>query len=611
MITAIVTVLCIFGLLCMLPRRYLWFARNRVRLLLVLTLAAFALNYLGYAAKYADSPLTAAAMALYGTGKTLTLSNTSTDYLSYIPQFTWFPAVYSVLLCCTALIMTAFVLSLWGYRILCGLQLGFLRLFGVRRDIYLFSALNENALSVARSACNADDGTRRRKPLCVFLVDPKAPDAELENQAAARGFLLASRGAHTALTLCGMAKGRKEQALRLFTIQPSDEENVAFFFDTASNLEKARRVPQNVSAYLPLQDDVYARVLDAPRLALLDAHPISLHDLACRALFARFIPLSAARDGALHVALFGGGAIDATLLRYLTVLGQQTHTRLTITLLGANAAQEAAAFHLRCPQAERQVCIETVCHPLQSEACAAYLRTNGETLGCCFVTDGDAHTALFLHDSLTLAGIPRPIWVYTGASSALQRILESASLPGVRCFGERETLFSAQVLVDETLDRLAKAVHAFYCTEYALDTPWDALTLHAKDSNRSSALHIHTKLYTLGLQTKAGESTALLEQKLKDPDVVLGLSQMEHLRWNAYHYTNGWRTLPLEEANGKTKDEARRLHVCLVDYDALDAVSAAFGRDFKRADSTLVEHLPEILQSAGLGTALWEDDDAL
>lgn len=605
---AVLTCLCMLVLLCVLPRKYLWFARIRSKLLIALALAAFVLNYIGFSAKYADAPLTAAAMTLYGTAKTLTLSNVSTDYLAYIPQLTWFPAAYGVLLCLTTLVVAAVALSLWGYRVMCALRLGFLRVWGTSREILLFSALNEKAFSVASSAvCDR----KAKKPLALFFVDAKpAADAAaaLENQCAQQGFILVSRKQRFTRGFDRIVRRRSGQCLRVFAIQDTDDANLAFLVEAAAALAGRKRTPANISSYVLLQNGAYRRVFDSDAFTALDVHPLFADDLACRELFARFIPISAARNGVLHAAILGTGPIIARLLRYLCILGQTPDTRLVLTVIGKDAEREIAQFRRQCPMLPERLCLEGLSLAYGTEDYDLYFEEHITDIDCFFVADADA-AAISLYDRLQDRRIVRPLWLYAAEMpAAFDGLLESGAFDRLCCFGKTKALYTTQVLVDERLDRLAKAVHAYYCREFGMDTPWDALSAHAKDSNRSSALHIHTKLYSLGLRAAEGGDTTMLKEKLKDPAVVSRLAQMEHLRWNAYHFVNGWRLLPLAEANGTIKDEARRLHVCLVDWEALDAISAAFGRDFKRADATLVEHLPEILESAGLGAALYDTE---
>lgn len=65
----------------------------------------------------------------------------------------------------------------------------------------------------------------------------------------------------------------------------------------------------------------------------------------------------------------------------------------------------------------------------------------------------------------------------------------------------------------------------------------------------------------------------------------------EHLRWSSQLYVNGWDTWPLRDipANAvSNKDEDKKLHACLVDWDELGLVNKRFGEDYYSYDANNV-----------------------
>ena len=66
-----------------------------------------------------------------------------------------------------------------------------------------------------------------------------------------------------------------------------------------------------------------------------------------------------------------------------------------------------------------------------------------------------------------------------------------------------------------------------------------------------------------------------------------GMAELEHGRWNVERLRNGWRP-------GKTRDDARKIHDCLLPWSApgLDNV--------RHYDRNAVRQFPEILAAAGL-----------
>ena len=105
-------------------------------------------------------------------------------------------------------------------------------------------------------------------------------------------------------------------------------------------------------------------------------------------------------------------------------------------------------------------------------------------------------------------------------------------------------------------------------------------------------------------------------------DVLEVLGEMEHLRWNAFHFVMGYSVMSADrmEENARivaesrragvpcsvriTKDSDNRLHACLISWEELDALSQRekelTGREisYKQIDINNVLVLPQILQAA-------------
>lgn len=76
-------------------------------------------------------------------------------------------------------------------------------------------------------------------------------------------------------------------------------------------------------------------------------------------------------------------------------------------------------------------------------------------------------------------------------------------------------------------------------------TPWEALDGFTRGSNVSSADYMYV-------------TDRLIEEGMSEEK----LAELEHIRWCRYHYLNNWRYAP-------ATDKSRRLHNCLIPFDAL------------------------------------------
>ena len=129
--------------------------------------------------------------------------------------------------------------------------------------------------------------------------------------------------------------------------------------------------------------------------------------------------------------------------------------------------------------------------------------------------------------------------------------------------------FFNTIIGNSTLERLARDVHSSYLTtvqDFAAPAskPWDALQERYRDSSRLQVHSFVFKLAGLGYTLDAAMTNiktlqAEIELKIED------LAEAEHNRWSAEKKLQGW-------TYGAIRDDAAKLHPCLVGYAALPEV---------------------------------------
>lgn len=95
---------------------------------------------------------------------------------------------------------------------------------------------------------------------------------------------------------------------------------------------------------------------------------------------------------------------------------------------------------------------------------------------------------------------------------------------------------------------------------------------------------MQSKLHTLGLKYVTGGNTDYYDQKIQDQQILEKLAISEHLRWNAFSFANGWKTMTNIESHPKNKDVINQTHACLVDWEQLDRVSQHFIKNPEEKD---------------------------
>ncbi len=149
-------------------------------------------------------------------------------------------------------------------------------------------------------------------------------------------------------------------------------------------------------------------------------------------------------------------------------------------------------------------------------------------------------------------------------------------------------------------EELAKAIHQDYVARAAVSrdaspdagrlVPYERLSEEERDSNRSQADDIGSKLEMIGAAIVPLNGLVLGEFRFT-PRELERLSRQEHMRWMREKLQAGW-------SFGPTVDPVARTHPCLVRYKRLP-------EEEKEKDRRVVERIPLLLRSVGLGIARW------
>jgi len=114
--------------------------------------------------------------------------------------------------------------------------------------------------------------------------------------------------------------------------------------------------------------------------------------------------------------------------------------------------------------------------------------------------------------------------------------------------------------------------------------PWEDLRDNLKDSNRQQASHIVEKLKAVGcgISPVINREPNILSFNEKEIEIM---SEMEHDRWNAERYLDGW-------SYGESRDLDRKISPYLVKWEELP-------EDIKEYDREFVRSIPQILAKKG------------
>jgi len=163
---------------------------------------------------------------------------------------------------------------------------------------------------------------------------------------------------------------------------------------------------------------------------------------------------------------------------------------------------------------------------------------------------------------------------------------ETADLSRIRRFGSMDEFCAPEVILQGELDRMARAVHNNYVdagTGADSVQPWETLRETYRDASRSQADHLDVKLTAIGCRRirRSGVPGPFAFTQRETERLTI----MEHDRWCADRWIDGWR-------RGDRKDAIARTHPSLVPFELLS-------EDIKELDRRAVRNIPGIAAAAG------------
>lgn len=301
-----------------------------------------------------------------------------------------------------------------------------------------------------------------------------------------------------------------------------------------------------------------------------------------------------------HLLFAGFGQMGAEILvRAIRCNFAIPGTRLSATVLDARGPGSRAGAEMRCASIPELADISfSTCQFVnddvawQAEAMAE-LRARPPLAVIVALKADDVALSVAMHFRKLLDMLGRahiPVFVRVRQQQRLGEFLAGMeSTPTherLRPFGGLAGLTSPDILLNQSLDMLARAAHEIWLrynaqSGSAAALPWDKLSEFHKQSNRALADFIPVRLRHCGFRQVAGRAPLINF----DEATVEKLAALEHWRWCVEMRSMGWQA-------AATRDDALKRHNRLVDWSELpDSV-----KDYNREMARL---LPQTLDAAG------------
>ncbi len=312
-----------------------------------------------------------------------------------------------------------------------------------------------------------------------------------------------------------------------------------------------------------------------------------------------WMPIAQADATVVRLVIIGFGQMGEAIALQAARTGHYANGRkIRLTIIDREAARRQRAFTARYPR------LDQVCETEFLELDAAEPATLSQiaqrcaephclsTVAVCL--DNDA-TSLSIALKLipTLGNQPVQVLARMNEEKGLAALLRDGQGGRLHAFGMASQSCTRDMLLHEQQDRFAKEIHRIFVERAVLEgrdvatdpalQPWPNLDETYRDSNRQQADHIPVKLRAVGCFSAPPQPGQPAVTEFTEAEIEL-LARMEHARWCAERWLDGWTLGP--------KDRSRKITPDLVPWEELtDGV--------KEYDRQAVRNIPRLLELIG------------
>ncbi len=486
-----------------------------------------------------------------------------------------------------------------------------------RGDLTLLYGINENSVALGKECLEAGNTS-------VVFIGDNAPQ-DLVNELNGAGMAVMSGIAAASCDARTMRRLHlRKRKLSVYALEETEDKNLFFALRLRDALEKKAIPPERTRISLPGAEDIIAAMLQVSenQYGFGYVNVFDASTLAARALirtcppweYVRFSPDGRAAED-YECVIVGFGSHGQAVLKQLVMNAQFVGSKFHAAVFSNNFKREAGYLFADSPELLRKYDIQSFEADARGRDFYQYIDSHLSTLKLIVICTGDEEVNREISDNLMLFLKRRnaeSICVVQCGDSAV-RYQEQVGSP-IRIVN----IYSRDFLSAEDADRKAILLNASYDhSERSMWEKWVACDSFSKMSSRASADFIPAFIRISGTTREQ-----VLSGDWHPSDEMLQvLGETEHLRWNAFHFAMGYRTMSSKEfeTNAKTwaqcmaegkpcgikiaKNNEARTHACLIPWEELDELSqkenAITGRnvDYKQIDIDNVLTMPKILQA--------------
>lgn len=495
-----------------------------------------------------------------------------------------------------------------------------LRLLLSRRgDLTLIYGINENSINLGKE-CRAAGGTS------VIFIEENADSARIrELNDMGMSALTGYSAVHSEPKAIRKLRTANRK-ITVYALNARTDQNLFYALELKDALEKAGVAPENTRITLPGEEEILTSMLQVSpeKYGFGYVNVFDVASLSARAMIKICPPweyMHFTEDGHakedFECAVVGFGNSGQAALRQLLINGQYAGSTFRAAVFSPAFERESGYILADSPELLNRYDIQSFKADGRSREFYDYIGQHLSTLKMIAVCTGKEETNREISDNLMLYLKRRRAEnicvVQCGHNGA--RYQETVGSPIIS-----GPIFTKSMLSAEEADRNAIVLNSIYDHSDRTDwEKWVACDAFSKMSSRASADFLPAYIRITGSTEEEVRSGAWAPA----PEMLPVLGETEHLRWNAFHFSMGYRTMSDEELEKNlktwisckekgipctirmTKNTEALTHACLISWDELDALSARENAvtggnvDYKQYDIDNVLALPKIYGSEG------------
>ena len=548
---------------------------------LLLIVGVLGVSLYGYAYfKLLESPVQAVARTLFSVF-CMFLGRNEISAISAVPELKT-PLmqclIYMTHLLALYLTASAVVASI-GTRLIRTLRLSFSR----TKELHLIYGTSDESIAFG------NDLLKKKMGMVVF-IDP-VQEKSYDNTVLQMGALLLSSGygldpSPAFLREIGVKPGKRQ--FHLYCLHSSPSMNLRYAQQMEEALNNAGVYPAQTSVTALLESEALGTTLQNTneRYGYGSVIALERHELSARLAMKACPPYETmtfddhgkAKED-FEVLLVGFGKTGQALLRNLLQNGQFAGSEFKATVIDDNYRASTGYFFEQYPGIREHYQLNFAPYNARSIDAYEHVIRSIRKLNYAVVCTGN--------ESIN-EEVAAELFTHFQNQRILVPVLECSSRKiRIRTLDQRivtvDGVFDTDILCNETIDRLAMIInHSYHRSEgHTAEEDWAACDYFSRCSCRSSADYLDAFLHAAG----TNREEVMKNGWNPDPETLDVLSQTEHMRWCAFHYAMGYKTMPEEifrkrgEEHLKdpsvriSKDTVSRYHACLVPWDELKTLS--------------------------------------